>query len=90
MIKRNFIDSNNTNNPNDYITMFDQDDEVGKVLLDQDNSDYNTRSVGTNGVYVCSPGTSPGFIISCAGVLSPRTCVSEAMAWNTDIWVLGY
>ena len=88
--KKNFMDSNNTNNPNNYITMFDQDDEVGKVLLDQDNSDYNRRSLGINGVYVCFPGTSPGYIISYAGVLSSRTCVSEAMARNTDIWVLGY
>lgn len=89
MINRNFIDSNNTNNPNNYITMVDQDDEVEKVLLDQDNSDYNTRLAGTNGVYVCSFGTSSGYIISYAGVLSPRTYVNEAIAWETDIWVLG-
>jgi len=48
--KNNFIDSHNTNNPNNYITMVDQDDEVGKVLVDQDNSEYNIRIAGINGV----------------------------------------
>jgi len=88
--KNNFIDSHNTNNPNNYITMVDQDDEVGKVLVDQDNSEYNIRIAGINGVYFCSPGTSPGYIISNTGVLAPRTYVNEAIAWETDIWVIGY
>lgn len=88
--KNNFIDSHNTNNPNNYITMVDQDDEVGKVLVDQDNSEYNIRIAGINGVYVCSPGTSPGYIINNTGVLAPRTYVNEAIAWETDIWVIGY
>jgi len=78
--------------PQKPITMVDQDNEVGKLL---DNSDK--RSNGTN-LYVPVDGSCngptygyySGYIISDGGSLTFSNCINETLAWETDVWVLGY
>lgn len=92
--KASMIVKNDPNNPKNYITMVDQDNEVGKKSENSQIPSTNLRAP-VDGGEEAGPGSScrngyAGYIIDDAGELTYNSCITETMAWNTDCWVLGY
>ena len=94
--QNNVIKTNttNVNNPQNYITIVDQDNEIGKFLeanSKRSNGTNSNLSAPLNGS--CNgPGYGyyAGYIIDNGGSLTFSNCINETLAWETDVWVLGY
>ena len=85
-------------NPNNYITMVDQENRISRATL-AGESEGTSLQKKTN--FVQDPGDGdptactapyyyPGYIIDNYGNLTYSICINEDYAWNHDVWVLGY
>ena len=91
--------SSNPVNPNNYITMVDQDNQVGRFSDGSETADSQQKKVnielppdeGGSGPIACEPPYYyPGHIIDNYGNLTYSECINEEFAWTHDVWVLGY
>jgi len=80
--------------PINYIIMVDQDNQVfPKTKESKDlkqNRIFNEPPPGDDPGACPPPYYYPGFIINDLGAFTYYDCISESMAWNNDVWVLGY
>lgn len=81
--------------PSEKITIVDQDGEVSPFKLQKEDNpaiQAKTTSEGKDGLPegCVAPYYYPGYILDNYGNLTYSDCINFEMAWETDVWVLGY
>lgn len=86
----------NSVNPNNYIIMVDQENQIKPSSLSGDGTaplkkTNFVQDPGNGDPTACTaPYYYPGYIIDNYGNLTYSICINEDYAWNHDVWVLGY